>query len=101
GAETEQVIANLLGSVEVAPEARRKIVEAAEGNPLFAEQLLAMLVDSGYVLLEDGVWRSTRDLADIDVPPTIHALLAARLDRLEPEERGVVASASVVGLVFP
>jgi class 3 adenylate cyclase/tetratricopeptide (TPR) repeat protein len=99
--ETEQVIANLLGSVEVAPEARRRIVETSEGNPLFAEQLLAMLVDTGYLVHEDGRWRTTRDLSDIDLPPTINALLAARLDHLVPEERAVIEPASVVGLVFP
>jgi class 3 adenylate cyclase/tetratricopeptide (TPR) repeat protein len=101
GAETERVVENLLGSVEVAPEARRRIVEASEGNPLFAEQLLAMLVDGGFLVRDDGVWRTTGSLAELEVPPTIHALLAARLDHLVPEERAVVEPASVVGLVFP
>src|SRR5438105_604150 len=100
GAETERVVANLLGTVEIAPEARRRVVEASEGNPLFAEQLLAMLVDGGYLVLEDGALRATRDLSDVEVPPTIHALLAARLDHLARDERSVVEPASVVGLVF-
>src|ERR671932_181585 len=100
-AETERVVEHLLGTVEVAPEARARIVEASEGNPLFAEQLLAMLVDGGYLARENGSWRATRDLSELDVPPTIHALLAARLDHLEPEGRAVVEPASVVGLVFP
>jgi class 3 adenylate cyclase/tetratricopeptide (TPR) repeat protein len=99
--DTERVVENLLGSVEVAPEARRRIVEASEGNPLFAEQLLAMLVDGGYLVRDDGAWRTTGSLAELDVPPTIHALLAARLDRLEPAGRAVVEPASVIGLVFP
>src|SRR5438128_1222978 len=101
GADTARVVQNLLGSVQVAPEARRRIVEASEGNPLFAEQLLAMLVDGGYLVRDDGAWRTTGSLADLDVPPTIHALLAARLDRLEPEGRAVLEPASVIGLVFP
>src|ERR671931_56703 len=100
-ADTERVVEHLLGSVEVAPEARARIVEASEGNPLFAEQLLAMLVDGGYLARDNGSWRATRDLSELDVPPTIHALLAARLDHLEPEGRAVVEPASVVGLVFP
>jgi class 3 adenylate cyclase/tetratricopeptide (TPR) repeat protein len=100
-AETERVVEHLLGSVEVAPpEARARIVEASEGNPLFAEQLLAMLVDGGYLARENGSWHATRDLSELDVPPTIHALLATRLDHLEPEGRAVVEAASVVGLVF-
>jgi class 3 adenylate cyclase len=86
-AETERVVENLLGSV-ASPEAKRRIAEAAEGNPLFAEQLLAMLVDVG-------------SASELEVPPTIHALLAARLDQLAPEPRAVVECASVIGLVFP
>ena len=66
---------------------RRRIVETAEGNPLFVEQMLAMLADDP-------------DAADDAVPPTIQALLAARIDRLEPEERAVVQRASVEGRLF-
>jgi class 3 adenylate cyclase/tetratricopeptide (TPR) repeat protein len=99
-AETERVVENLLGSV-AAPEAKRRIVEAAEGNPLFAEQLLAMLVDVGRLLRENGGWRTVGSLSELEVPPTIHALLAARLDQLAPGPRAVVECASVVGLVFP
>jgi class 3 adenylate cyclase/tetratricopeptide (TPR) repeat protein len=99
-AETERVVENLLGSV-AAPEAKRRIVEAAEGNPLFAEQLLAMLVDVGSLIRANGGWRTAGSLSELEVPPTIHALLAARLDQLEPEPRAVVECASVIGLVFP
>src|SRR5919202_937890 len=101
GAETEQVVTNLLGSVELAPEARRRIVEASEGNPLFAEQLLAMLVDGGYLRRENGAWRATGSLAELEVPPTIHALLAARPDPPPPGGGAGVEPAAVVGLVFP
>src|ERR671931_504439 len=59
------------------------------------------LVDGGYLERETGAGRATRTLSELDVPPTIHALLAARLDHLEPEGRAVVEPASVVGLVFP
>ena len=65
---------------------RARIVEAAEGNPLFVEQLLAMRAEGG-----DG---------ELVIPPTIQALLAARLDRLEPAERAVVERASVEGRLF-
>jgi class 3 adenylate cyclase/tetratricopeptide (TPR) repeat protein/predicted Ser/Thr protein kinase len=64
------------------------IVRTAEGNPLFLEQLLAMAAE------EDPEARRTT------LPPAVHGLLAARLDRLAPEERIVVECASVEGLVF-
>jgi predicted ATPase len=62
--------------------------------------MLAMLIDDGLLRLEDGAWRAVEDLADVTVPPTIHLLLAARLDRLDAEERAVIERGSVEGKVF-
>jgi class 3 adenylate cyclase/tetratricopeptide (TPR) repeat protein len=100
GAELDGLIQNLLGGAELAQAARSKIAEVAEGNPLFVEETLRMLVDDGVLRPLDGRWSLTADLSDITIPPTIHALLAARLDRLEPEERSVIERASVVGRLF-
>jgi class 3 adenylate cyclase/tetratricopeptide (TPR) repeat protein len=97
--ETELVLANVAGA-ELPPDVRRRLVALAEGNPLFAEQLLSMLIERGDLRSSDGVWLAERDLAELDVPPTIQALLAARLDHLDEEERVVVQAASVVGLAF-
>jgi class 3 adenylate cyclase len=82
-AETEELL-DALGGVE--PTLRARIARAAEGNPLFLEEMLALVQASG-----DG---------EIAVPPTIHALLAARLDQLEPGERGALERGSVEGRVF-
>ena len=81
------LIEGLLHEKDVAPGLRDRIVGAAEGNPLFVEQMLAMLADDP-------------DAADESVPATIHALLAARIDRLEPVERSVLQRASVEGRLF-
>jgi class 3 adenylate cyclase/tetratricopeptide (TPR) repeat protein len=67
---------------------RARIVEASEGNPLFVEQMLALQVENGGL---EG---------ELAVPPTIQALLAARIDHLEPEERAVIERASVEGRSF-
>jgi predicted ATPase/class 3 adenylate cyclase len=98
--ESEQVIANLFGGGGVPEQARARIVEAAEGNPLFVEQLLAMLVDDRLLRRVGGQWVSEGDLSELAIPPTINALLSARLDLLTLEERGVIEPASVIGLVF-
>ncbi len=75
---------------------------AAEGNPLYVEQMLSMLIDNGAVRQEGERWVSDRALdADIAVPPTIHALLEARLDRLERIERAAAEPAAVIGMEFP
>ena len=100
GPATELLLSNLLGETELAEEARARILEAAEGNPLFIEEMLEMLIDDGLLERRNGSWVATQDLTDLDVPPTIHVLLAARLDRLSGEERSVVERAAVEGKLF-
>ena len=80
--------------------ARERILEAAEGNPLFVEEMLGMLIDDGLLRFDEGGWRAVDDLANITVPPTIQLLLAARLDRLDAEERAVMERGAVEGKVF-
>ena len=99
--DASRVAENLLGEAELDPEVRARIVDAAEGNPLFVEQMLSMMVDEGALRSEDGRWMPVEKADEIAVPPTIQALLAARLDLLGPEERAVIEAASVAGLVFP
>jgi class 3 adenylate cyclase/tetratricopeptide (TPR) repeat protein len=89
-AEAESLLELLRGETELTADLFTRITEAAEGNPLYVEQMLAMLT-------ENGNGSAKRDFA---IPPTIHALLAARLDRLEPEERAVIERASVIGKEF-
>jgi class 3 adenylate cyclase/tetratricopeptide (TPR) repeat protein len=84
--ETDELIERLLAEHEIAETLRARIREAAEGNPLFVEEMLAMVRES-----PDG---------DVVVPPTIQALLAARLDQLEISERTVLERGAVEGKVF-
>jgi DNA-binding SARP family transcriptional activator len=86
--ESTDLIGALAAGTELSPQASRRIAEAAEGNPLFLEQMLAMLAETA-----DG----TDELA---VPPAIQALLSARLDHLTPDERHVIECASVEGELF-
>jgi len=98
--ECELLMTNLLGKLHVPDAVKGRITAAAEGNPLFVEEMVSMLVDEGLLRRENGSWVVERDLSDISVPPTIHALLAARLDRLDDEERELLERASVEGNVF-
>jgi class 3 adenylate cyclase/tetratricopeptide (TPR) repeat protein len=99
-AESGELIENLLGPEAVRGSTRSRIAEAAEGNPLFLEETLSMMIDVGLFRRDDGRWVLAGDLSTLSVPPSIQALLAARLDRLQPEERVVIERASVVGRVF-
>jgi class 3 adenylate cyclase/tetratricopeptide (TPR) repeat protein len=98
--ETDGLITNLLGGAQLARDARTRIAEVTEGNPLFVEQTLRMLGDDGLLRQVAGGWTVVGDLSDIQIPPTILGLLAARLDRLDAEERAVIERASVIGRVF-
>ncbi|HEY7754922.1 MAG TPA: adenylate/guanylate cyclase domain-containing protein [Actinomycetota bacterium] len=99
--ESSQVVENLLGRGDVDPAVRDRIIHAADGNPLFVEQMLSMLVDDGLLDRDpEGRWRLVSDLGAFEIPPTISALLSARLDRLGPAERAVVERGSVIGQIF-
>jgi class 3 adenylate cyclase/tetratricopeptide (TPR) repeat protein len=98
--ECEVLTDELLGAAGLEPPARARIAEAADGNPLFVEELVAMLVEEGVLERRNGSWAATRELAELDIPPTVSALLAARLDRLHAGERDVLEAASVEGKVF-
>jgi class 3 adenylate cyclase len=98
--EVRTMLANLLGSAELDPRLERRITTAAEGNPLFVEELVRVLLDDGVLQQTDGEWTVAGDLERVAIPPSINALLAARLDQLHPEEREVIQCAAVVGKQF-
>ncbi len=98
--ESERIVANLLGDAPFPVEVRNRIIASAEGNPLFVQQVLSMMIDDGLLRQEGGRWMPTGDFSDLAIPGTIQALLAARLDLLTPQERAVIEPASVIGLVF-
>jgi predicted ATPase len=100
GADVDLLIEDLLGEATLSPDARKRIAAAAEGNPLFAQELLAMLIDEGLLRRENGEWLPTQDLADVAIPPSLKALLAARLERLQPRQRAALERGSIEGQVF-
>ncbi|HEY6014920.1 MAG TPA: adenylate/guanylate cyclase domain-containing protein, partial [Candidatus Limnocylindrales bacterium] len=95
--ESDAIVGELLGGLEVP--VRQRIVSAAEGNPLYVEQITAMLVETGAIRREGKAWVATGS-HEIQIPPTVQALVAARLDALRNEERQVIDPASVIGLGF-
>ena len=83
------------------PAARAKITSQAQGIPLCAVETVRSLIDRDVVQPLEGVYRLTGDVGELAVPDSLHALLAARLDDLDPGVRRLVADAAVLGTTFP
>ena len=81
-------------------EIRAQVLARAEGVPLYAVETVRMLIDRGALVQEGDVYRPVGPIESLDVPETLHALIAARLDALAPEERRLLQDGSVLGKTF-
>lgn len=77
-----------------------RITQLTEGNPLFAEEMVRMLVDRGTLRFNDGRWQLARPVDEVEIPGSVQAVLAARLDALPHNEKRVAQDAAVIGRVF-
>jgi predicted ATPase/class 3 adenylate cyclase len=98
--ESGLVIRNLLGEASLPQPLEQRILSLADGNPLFVEQMLSMLIDDGLLRKQAGHWIFSGAATAVPVPGNVSSLLGARLDRLRPAELRVAESASVIGLEF-
>lgn len=98
-AEAGTVVEELLGALDESVRAR--IAAAAEGNPLYLEQIVSMLVETKAIERDGNRWVTRAGSEHLAIPPTVQALVAARLDALGSDERQVIEPASVIGLSFP
>jgi class 3 adenylate cyclase/tetratricopeptide (TPR) repeat protein len=94
------LVANLLHIEDLPKRVRAQILDKAEGNPFFVEEMIRSLLDARLVVRENGHWRATREIENIAVPDTLAGVITARLDRLEEEPKRVAESAAVIGREF-
>jgi predicted ATPase len=99
-ANSDRLITNLLHGGAVPKSLQARISEAGAGNPLFIEEMVKMWIDEGWVERRDSAWQVLGDPSVMLVPPTIQALLSARLDTLPHEEKAVAQRGAIVGQVF-
>jgi len=97
--ESGRLIDNLLGPSDLPDIVREWIVSTAEGNPLFVEEMLASLVDQEVLRPHRDGW-TTVEMPVLAIPPSVQALIAARIDRLPDDQRTVLELASVEGTRF-
>jgi len=98
GEEPEELLAALLGSEP--PAGLRAIVERAEGNPFFVEEILATLIDRGFLVRGEAGWALEELPPDFVLPDSVHALIAARIDLLPAREKAALQAGAVIGRVF-
>jgi class 3 adenylate cyclase len=98
--DTAALLAELLGSDPSVGELAAIIAERAAGNPFFAEEMVRELVQRGVLAGERGGYVCRADVAEVSVPATVQAAIAARIDRLEPDAKQTLNAAAVIGLRF-
>jgi class 3 adenylate cyclase/tetratricopeptide (TPR) repeat protein len=98
--EAEGLLRALLEDESLPNDVARPILEPAEGNPFFVEEMLAMLLEHGALAKRNGGWATTEALHSLEIPDSIHGVIAARLDLLRAPEREALRRCSVMGRVF-
>jgi class 3 adenylate cyclase len=98
--EADELVTLLLTIDELPETVHRHILERAEGNPFFLEEIIRKLIDEGRIVRAGDRWRAAAGIDDVVVPDTVQAVLAARIDLLAPKEKRALQSAAVVGRIF-
>ncbi|PYL46246.1 MAG: hypothetical protein DMF40_13145 [Verrucomicrobia bacterium] len=95
------VLVQQLLKIENLPERLRELIlNRAEGNPFFVEELLRSLIDTGVIVLREGRATALREIQALEIPQTLQGVLAARIDRLPGENKQALQRASVIGRIF-
>jgi class 3 adenylate cyclase len=101
--ESDQLLNNLLGVCDLPESTYRSILNKAEGNPFYLEEVIRSLIDSGILTRaeDDQCWMVNEGIEDIQIPDTLQGVIMARIDRLDPETKRTLQVASVIGRSFP
>ncbi len=98
--DADRLIGFLLEVEDLPASVHGAMLERAEGNPFFLEEIVRHLIDEGLIVRDEDRWRASPELADVQIPDTVQAVLAARIDLLDPAEKRTLQRAAVVGRVF-
>jgi tetratricopeptide (TPR) repeat protein len=97
----QALLETLLGPDPTLDDLKRRLIERTEGNPFFLEESVRTLVETHLLIGERGAYRLATALPNIQVPATVQAILAARIDRLAPEAKRLLQAAAVIGPDVP
>ena len=97
---SQELLGNLLYIEDLPESVRNLILNKAEGNPFFVEEVIRALIDSEYIVQENNHWRATREIINVSIPDTLTGVLSARIDRLPESTKHVAQTAAVLGRIF-
>ncbi len=99
--DSRRMVSNLLQIENLPERVRQVILERAEGNPLFVEEVIRMLIDQGVIFHDGSGWAAGVEFDEIEIPDNLQGLLLARIDRLPEDVKLVLRVAAVIGRQFP
>jgi class 3 adenylate cyclase/tetratricopeptide (TPR) repeat protein len=99
--EIQEMLASILGTVDVPQELRHFVQEKIGTNPFYLQEMINSLIESGILQSNNGSWRLTGAIDESKIPSSIHAVIAGRVDRLEETVKYLLQEASVIGRTFP
>jgi tetratricopeptide (TPR) repeat protein len=100
--DSETLLNNLLQGGPLPPALKERILDLADGNPFYVEEVIRSLIDSGIIAQEDisGRWLAQQDASKVPIPDTLQGVLSARIDRLPEDCKRVLETAAVIGRLF-
>jgi class 3 adenylate cyclase len=99
--DSRQLVDNLLGLGALPNHVQNLILKKTEGNPLFVEEVIRMLIERGAIIQKNDGWEAGKTIGDINIPDNLQGLLLARIDRLPEDVKQVLRVAAVIGRQFP
>ena len=100
-AEIQEMLVAILQTATVPEDLRRFVQEKVGTNPFYLEEMITSLIESGVLHPDNGNWQFTGTIGESEIPPTIHAVIAGRIDRLDLQAKHLLQEASVIGRTVP
>jgi len=98
--ESQGMVESLLKTDEIPSELQRFLQDKVEGNPFYIEEVINSLIESEILIRDNGNWKLTMEISEVEISSTIHGLISGRLDRLETKSKRIIQEASVIGRTF-
>ncbi|MGD9043652.1 MAG: adenylate/guanylate cyclase domain-containing protein [Desulfobacterales bacterium] len=98
--ESQSMVESLLKSTSIPSDLQRFVRDKVEGNPFYIEEVINSLIETETLVKDNGGWKLTRPISEVDISASIHGVISGRIDRLEAETKRILQEASVIGKAF-